>query len=260
MKMRFVYPLVIFILIVPLLFSCVNTRKAIYFDIKKDSITQIQFQNVNPVIQKNDLLSITVSSLSQEASQVYNVSNVVVGGSNNVLGGYLVNDEGNIQFPVIGSIKAVGLTKEELQQSISRELVDRKLLLNPIVTVRNLNYKVTVLGEVAKPTVINVPSEKITILEAIGFAGDMTLYANRSDVLVMREENGERKFKLLDLNSNEVFNSPYFYLKPNDIVYVKPNKARISGASASASNTRLWLPTIFSALSFATIIIYRSFQ
>jgi polysaccharide biosynthesis/export protein len=255
--MRFVYPLVIWFLILPILFSCVNTRKAIYFDIDKDSVTQIQFQNVNPLIQKNDLLSITVSSLSQEASQVYNVSNVVSGGNSNVLGGYLVNDEGNIQFPVIGKIKAIGLTKEELQQRITQELVDRKLLLNPIVTIRNLSYKVTVLGEVARPSVINVPSEKISILEAIGFAGDMTLYANRSNVLVMREENGERKFELLNLNSNEVFNSPYFYLKPNDVVYVKPNKARLANTSNTSNTVRQWLPIVFSALSLGTLIIYR---
>jgi polysaccharide export outer membrane protein len=227
----------------------------IYFDIKKDLETQIQNQNTHPVIQKNDLLSITVSSLSQEASQVYNVSNTVSGtGSGAVLGGYLVNEEGNIQFPVIGSIKAAGLTREELQVAITRQLVEQKLLLNPIVSIRNLNYKVTVLGEVGKPTVINVPSEKINILEAIGFAGDLTLYANRSNVLVMREENGKRIFKLLNLNSNEIFSSPYFYLKPNDIVYVKPNKTKI----ASVSNTRQWLPTIFSAVSLLSILFYRA--
>jgi polysaccharide biosynthesis/export protein len=253
--MKLLYPSIIFILILPWIVSCVNTRKAIYFDINKDSTELIQFQHTSSIIQKNDLLSINVSSLSQEASQVYNISNVVASsGGNAVLGGYLVNEEGNIQFPVIGSIRAAGLTKAELQQAITRLLLEKKLLLNPIVSIRNLNYKVTVLGEVAKPTVINVPSEKINILEAIGFAGDLTMFANRSDVLVMREENGNRTFKLLNLNSNEVFSSPYFYLKPNDIIYVKPNKTKI----ATASNTRLWLPTIFSALSLASIIFYRA--
>lgn len=254
--MKLKYSSLILIVILPLIFSCVNSRKAIYFDIRKDSVTQIQFHNTSPLIQKNDLLSITVSSLSQEASQVYNISNnaPASGSDNTVLGGYLVNDEGNIQFPVIGRIKAAGLTREQLQESITRLILEKKLLLNPIVSVRHLNFKVTVLGEVARPSVINVPSEKISILEAIGFAGDLTLYASRSDVLVMREENGNRIFKLLNLNSNEVFSSPYFYLKPNDIVYVKPNKTKVS----TTSNTRLWLPTIFSAISLLSIVLYRA--
>ncbi len=253
--MKIGYLSFILILILPLVFSCSSSRKVTYFDITKDAETEIQYQNTNPLIQKNDLLSITVTSLSQEASQVYNVSNTVSGtGSRDVLGGYLVNEEGYIQFPVIGRIKAAGLTREELQANITRLLVEQKLLLNPIVSIRNLNFKVTVLGEVGKPAVINVPSEKINILEAIGFAGDMTLFANRSNVLVMREEDGKRIFKLLNLNSNEIFNSPYFYLKPNDVIYVKPNKTKI----ASVSNTRQWLPTIFSALSLLSIILYRA--
>jgi polysaccharide biosynthesis/export protein len=253
--MKFEYQSLFLFLVLPLFFSCSNTRKAVYFNIKDDSTTLIQYQNTSPVIQKNDLLSITVSSLSQEASQVYNVSNTVSGTSSGaVLGGYLVNEEGNIQFPVIGNIKAAGLTKEELQKNITRMLVEQKLLLNPIVSIRNLNFKVTVLGEVGKPTVINVPSEKINILEALGFAGDLTLYSSRSDVLVMREENGNRTFRKINLNTNEVFSSPYFYLKPNDIVYVKPNKTKIS----SVSNTRQWLPTIISVISLVSILFYRA--
>jgi polysaccharide export outer membrane protein len=255
MIMKFEYQSLFLFLVLPLFFSCSNTRKAVYFNIKDDSTTLIQYQNTSPVIQKNDLLSITVSSLSQEASQVYNVSNTVSGTSSGaVLGGYLVNEEGNIQFPVIGNIKAAGLTKEELQKNITRMLVEQKLLLNPIVSIRNLNFKVTVLGEVGKPTVINVPSEKINILEALGFAGDLTLYSSRSDVLVMREENGNRTFRKINLNTNEVFSSPYFYLKPNDIVYVKPNKTKIS----SVSNTRQWLPTIISVISLVSILFYRA--
>ncbi|MCU7548261.1 polysaccharide biosynthesis/export family protein [Chitinophagaceae bacterium LB-8] len=252
--MKFGYSSLMLILLLPLFFSCANTRESIYFDIKKDSTTLIQYQNTSPLIQKNDLLSITVSSLSQEASLVYNVSNNVSGtGSGAVLGGYLVNSEGNIQFPVIGSIKAEGFTKEELQVNITRKLIEQKLLLNPIVSIRNLNFKVTVLGEVGKPTVINVPTEKINLLEAIGFAGDLTLYSSRSDVMVLREENGARTFKIIDLTKNDVFSSPYFYLKPNDVVYVKPNKTKIS----SVSNTRLWLPTIFSALTLLSVLFYR---
>jgi polysaccharide biosynthesis/export protein len=257
MIMQFRYPTIFLFFILPLIFSCTSTKKAIYFDIDKDSTTQIQYFQTDGAIQKNDLLSITVSSLSREASEIFNVPNTIAGSGNNAIpGGYLVNDDGNIQFPVLGNIKAIGLTKEQLQQNITNLIIEKKLLLDPIVSIRSLNYKVTVLGEVARPTVINVPSEKINLLEAIGFAGDLTLYANRSNVLIIREENNQRTFKLLNLNSNEVFSSPYFYLKPNDIVYVKPNKARV----ANTSNTRLWLPVVFSALSVAAIIFDRVFR
>lgn len=247
---RQINPLLLVLLIVPVMFSCVNTRKAIYFDIQKDSIVPIAYQNSEPVITKNDILSITVSSLSPEASALYNEPNR---GGPNVPGGYLVNKDGFILFPVIGSIKAEGLTKEQLRDEITKQLADRKLLLDPIVSIRQTNYKITVLGEVAKPGVVTVPAEKISILEAIGFAGDLTLFSNRSNVLVIREQNNQREFKVLNLNSNDIFNSPYFYLKPNDVVYVQPTKTRV----ASASGTRQWLPTVISLMSFAAVIFSR---
>lgn len=241
-------------LILPVLFSCTNVRKAIYFDIDKDLETKIQDVNNEAIIQKNDLLGITVTSLSPEASALYNPPVVIAGtGASAVPGGYLVNEEGNIQFPVIGTVKAVGLTKRQLQEQLTKALLDRKQLLDPVVSIRIINYRITVLGEVSRPTVVNVPSEKINMLEAIGYAGDLTLFADRSNVLLIREENGLRNFKILNLNSTEIFTSPYFYLKPNDVVYVRPNKTRIS----SASPTRQWLPVILSVLTFGVIVVDR---
>lgn len=248
------YPLCICVSLVLLLSACVSSRNVVYFDINKDTTSQIQFPREEAHIQKNDLLSITVTSMSSEASQMFNMPNTVAGsGSNATPGGYLVDVEGNIQFPVIGVVRAAGLTKMQLQDTLTRILNEQKLLLNPIVSIRNLNYKVTVLGEVLRPSVINVPSEKINLLEAIGFAGDLTLFANRKNVLLIREENNQRTFKVMNLNSNEIFSSPYFYLKPNDIIYVEPNKTKIN----STSPARQWLPIVFSALSLATIIFTR---
>lgn len=245
---------IVTVLLFPFLFSCASVRKATYFDITQDSIAGVQYPKTESPIQKNDLLSITVTSLSPEASEIFNMPNVVAGaGTTATPGGYLVNEDGNIQFPVIGSIQAAGFTKQKLSEEIIKLLTDRKLLLNPIVSIRNLNYKVTVLGEVANPTVISVPNEKINLLEAVGFAGDLTLFSNRSNVLLIREENNQRVFKILNLNSNDIFSSPYFYLKPNDIIYVKPNKTKIS----SASTSRQWLPAILSALSFTAIVVDR---
>jgi polysaccharide export outer membrane protein len=237
----------------PFFFSCTGFKEAINFNITRDSVTQIQYQNTESVIQKNDLLNITVTSKSAEASQIYNLPNAGRNASNTELGGYLVNEDSTIQFPGIGTIKAAGLTKTQLRDTITRILNEQRLLLDPLVTVRNLGFKVTVLGEVTRPTVVNVPSERINMLEALGFAGDFTIYANRKNVLLIREESGKRTFKVMNLNSNEIFSSPFFYLKPNDIVYVQPNKTKIANASAF----RTWLPVVFSTISLASVIFYR---
>lgn len=239
-------------LILPLLLSCNSFRKAIYFDVNQDLETKIQDFDNAAVIQKNDLLSISVRSLSTEASEVYNAPPVLAGNGNNAIpGGYLVNEDGTIQFPVLGNIKAAGLTKVALENVIRNSLNERKLLLDPVVNVRIINFRVTVLGEVRNPTVVIVPAEKINILEAIGFANDLTLFADRSNVLVIREDNGVRKFKVLNLNSQEIFSSPYYNLRHNDVIYVRPNKARISNDSFA----RLWLPTVFSALSLSVLLL-----
>lgn len=239
--------------------SCVNTKKAVYFNDIQDSTIPLALADLEPVIQKNDLLSITVSSLNSRATETFNAPNTATIQAMPTLGsgmqstGYLVDQEGYIQFPVLGKIKATGLTKKALTDNITKSLIDTKQLLDPIVNIRYLNYRVTVLGEVAHPTVVNVPNEKITLLEAIGLAGDLTLYAKRDNVMVLREENGQRIVKRLDLNSNEILTSPYFYLKTNDIVYVEPNKSKIR----STNRISEWLPVVFSGLSLAAIIFDR---
>lgn len=235
--------------------ACVNTKKAVYFSNIRDTEMPTGMANVEPLIQKNDLLSITVSSLNPEASKIFNAPNISeaegldLAGRAMSISGYLVNQDGHIQFPFLGSVQAAGLTKNQLQARIAKSLVDRKLLIDPIVNIRYLNFRVTVLGEVAKPTVVHVPSEKITLLEALGLAGDMTIYAKRDNLLLIREEGGKRLVKRLNLNSTDLFNSPYYYLKPNDIVIVEPDKARV----ATANPARQWLPLIFSGLTVIVI-------
>lgn len=237
--------------------SCANTKKVIYLNNISDTEISNAIDNLEPVIQKNDLLSITVSSPNATASQPFNtavtVSTQSVGYTSTQASGYLVDQDGFIDIPMLGRVKAAGLTKKGLKESITKNLVDNKYLLYPVVTVRYLNFKVTVLGEVARPMVINVPDEKINILEALGFAGDMTVYARRNNVALIREEQGKRVVKRLDLNSGNMLASPYYYLKPNDIIYVEPNNAKVS----AASNTRNWLPAILSGLSLTAVIIDR---
>lgn len=251
-KTRFIHRIKLIltlVLFIGLLSSCVNTRNAVYLDNIGDTRIPITLDDLEPVIQKNDLLSITVSSPNPTATQIFNIPNV----TGNEATGYLVSQDGFIDFPMLGKVKAAGITKKQLKEDISSSITKSQLLTDPVVSIRYLNYKVTVLGEVAKPTVINVTSEKVSLLEALGFAGDMTVYAKRNNVMVIREEGGQRIVKRINLNSKELFTSPYYYLKSNDIVYVEPNKARV----ASASTSRIWLPTVMSAMALAATIIYR---
>lgn len=242
-----------------ILSACTSSKKAIYFnDINKAEFTS-QLESLEPVIQSNDLLSISVTSLNPEASEVFNSlnSNSVrpTSATNNIsnAAGYLVDTEGNIKFPYLGSVHAAGLSKKALQDVIRNEIVKRKLLKDPIVDIRYMNYKVSVLGEVARPAVLTVPNEKITLLEALGLAGDLTIYGSRDNILLIREEDGKKKLNRIDLTSNQIFTSPFYYLKSNDIIYVEPNKTKIANASA----TRQWLPVILSALSLAVISVDR---
>lgn len=248
--------------------SCINTKKFVYFNNVQDTTLKSTDVNIESVIQKSDLLNITVSSLNPEASLVFNLSNQAVStsslsvASNPTTGsftpasgsqpiGYLVSSEGTIKFPVLGTLQAAGLTKKQLEQEITTSLIDKKLLVDPIVNVRFLNFRVTVLGEVARPTTINVANERISILEALGLAGDLTIYGKRDNVLLIREDGAKKIIHRINLNSEQILSSPYYYLKTNDIVYVEPNSSRI----ASTSRTQQLLPIILSGLSFIAVIV-----
>jgi polysaccharide export outer membrane protein len=145
--------------------------------------------------------------------------------------GYLVAKNGTIDFPVLGTLNVQGLTIPQLKDTLKVKL--DKYLTDPILNIRLLNYKVTVLGEVLRPSTYSIPSERITIVDAIGMAGDLTIYGKRENVLLIREENGQRKFIRMNLNSSNIFESPYYYLKQNDIVYIEPNKSKITASDAS---------------------------
>lgn len=229
--------------------SCVNSREAVYFNNVPD-----QALNINPdqdqKIVPNDILAINVASLNPDASMMFNTNAT---SSLSATPGYLVDQEGYIQFPVLGKLKVSELTKKQLTDSLRNTLIEKKLLVDPVVTIRYLNFRVTVLGEVQKPTVVLVPNEKISLLEALGMAGDLTIYARRDNVTLIRDENGKRMIRRINLNNGEIFNSPYYYLKSNDIVYVEPNKVKI----ASATPLRQNLPIILSSLSLLAIIFTR---
>jgi len=233
--------------IVLALTSCVSSKKMIYFQDVENQEVQASFLAYEPKIQIGDILSINVSAINAEAALPFNlVENY--GNANSKPITYLINIDGELNFPVLGFINAEGLTTKELTNNLTTELIP--YLKKPIVNIRLVNFKVTVLGEVKTPGTYTIPNERISIIEAIGLAGDLNIQARRDNVLLVREQEGKRTFMNIDLSNKKLFNSPYFYLAQNDVIYVEPNKTKIN-SSAIGSNTG----TIISAISIFISVI-----
>lgn len=240
--------------------SCGNSKKLTYFNDLGDSSTIHSTipKRDEPVVQTGDILTITVSSLNAESNQLFNKGSMpnnqsvaTLGGLASSGDGYLVNNDGNISFPVLGQIKLVGLTREQVRKKMVDEL--STFVKDPIVSVRFNNFRITVVGEVNKPATFVVPNEKISIIEALGMAGDMTAYGKRNNVLLIREENGQRTMVRINLNNHDVLNSPYYYLKQNDVVYVEPTKYR---DPSGARNFQIISITL-SVISIITLVVTR---
>lgn len=214
-------------------------------------------------IMPKDLLSITVNTSDPSSAAPFNltVQTPINAALNNVntttqpsLQQYLVNNEGMIDFPVIGKLKVGGLTKNEAENMI-REKLQPYLKEEPIVTVRMSNYKISVLGEVARPGSFTVSNEKINVLEALAMAGDMTVYGVREDVKLIREDaNGKREIIPLDLTSSNFILSPYYYLKQNDIIYVTPNKTKARNSDVGTT-TSTFISGMSILVSIASLIV-----
>lgn len=238
--------------------SCVNTKKAAYFYGIRDTAIMSPNSGVpQPIIVPNDILSISVNSANPEADLVFNTPNTMANVQGNIgilanqTTGYLVNPDGVIQFPVLGNIKVSGMTKAEIKQLITDQLATKKLLVDPVVNIRIINFRVTIMGEVRNPSVVTVPSERMSLLEALGMAGDLTIFARRDNILLIREENGEKVIRRINLNSKDLFHSPYYYLKSNDVVYVEPNAARLGSAERSMQ----LMPVVLSSISVMAVIV-----
>jgi polysaccharide export outer membrane protein len=228
--------------------ACNSVKEFRYFsDIQNDSTTLIKIKPKEPLIQSGDILQIVVSDPDELVVRQINGTTIAAGASSGPTSpssGYLVNDSGQITFPMIGLIKVGGLLKDQLADSIKHRLVAMKLLLDPIVIVRLTNFKVTVMGEVLKPGIITVPNERITITEAISQSGDITNFGRRDNVLVIREKNGKRIYKRLNLTKNTVFDSEFYYLENQDIVYVEPSKQKAVALSRGAQNYSMVISTV----------------
>jgi len=247
------------------LIGCTSQKEIAYFygvnSISADSINK-KFSKIHEAqICSGDMLSITVTALDPTAVAPFNLPLVsyATPGSDKIntqptLMSYLVDINGCINFPVIGTIKLGGLTKSEAINLLNEKL--SPYLKNAIVTIQFMNYRITVLGEVLKPGQYAIANERVTILDALGLAGDMTIYGKRNNVLITREINGKLEFVRLNLSTDEIFKSPYYYLQQNDVIYVEPNSVK----SVESKNIPLYLSSISTLATLVTLILSISRQ
>ena len=252
--------LFLLLIVVAFLSSCVSPKQLAYFrPVTAESAEEINKYiepQPEPRVKVNDALVIIVSALDPEAVAPYNLPNVAYATptSSNIpttpsFQYYTVDGNGDINFPVLGKLHVVDMTQSEVINMIYSKLSTQ--IVDPIVTMRFLNARVTVLGEVKNPGTYYLNNGRISILEALGMAGDMTQYGRRDNVLITRENNGKLEFARLDLRSDEIFKSPYFYLQQNDVVMVEPNQAR----TTSNQSISLWLSMVGTLSSAATVIV-----
>lgn len=238
-----------------LFFASCSSRNLVYFSNlpQQSRYTTTILNQAQPKIQSGDILSIRVNSLSEESNVIFNGSSVNANSSNNPnpSDGYLVDQNGMINFPIVGKIKLEGITMAEARERMTKEV--SKYVKDPVVNVRLVNFKVTVIGEVQHPSSFTVQNERINLLEALGMAGDMTAYGKRENVLVIRQNGNERTMARVNLNDKNVLNSPYFNLHQNDVVYVEPVKAK----AAQANNSNRFIPIIVGLTSIISIIASR---
>ncbi len=258
-----------------LLPSCVNTRQLTYMQGSFDTAKLAEIKVPEPRVRPGDLLSIIVYSDNPEATALFNQSLIIVsnsggvgGGAQNGTGGagggtgssagaigggspttpgYMVDEDGNIQFQGLGLLHVDGLTKDSLKILLDSRL--RQYLKNPYYTVRFMNYRFTMLGEVTRPGIFSIPGEHISLLEALGLAGDLTMYGRRDNILVMRESNGKYQWGRLDLTKPDIISSPYYYLQQNDVVYIEATKRKIQANDQVTTRNVSIVATVISTIA-----------
>ena len=256
----FIVGLLLLALPLLMLCSCGTTRPYVYMQGSFDTATLSKISAADPVFQKGDLVSIVVYSDNPVATQIYNQQLITVAsGAGSVVGessglgssptapGYLIDENGNIEFQGLGLLHIEGLTRAGLKTLLDSKLKD-SLLKNPYYNIRFLNNRFTMLGEINKPGIFSIPSDHINLLEALSMAGDMTFYGRRDNVLVIREQNGKREWARLDVTKPDIMGSPYFYLQQNDIVYVEQNRKK------SAASDQLTIRNVSIATSLVSVV------
>jgi polysaccharide export outer membrane protein len=239
-------------------FSCASKKDIVYFQDTQDYETLVSDNSYAYKFKVDDLLSINVSTLDPEASIPFNL--ITPPPTQNQLGGgvgqpqqidYIVNKDGNIDFPVLGEVNILGLTPNETKELLKEKL--KTYLKNPIINIRLRNFTVTILGQVGAPGTYQVNGEQITVLEALGLAGDLDIRGKRDNVLVIRDFNGTKISQRIDLTKKEALNSPVYYLTQNDVVYVEPNKSAVT--SSALDNRANIVISIASVLITSTVLL-----
>ena len=257
----------IFAVAAALLVSCSPVKDIAYFQNKVVNHPEKIDKHAGIVAQPKDMLSIVVTSRNPELAAMFNLPIVSyaagaevksLGSYSQRISGYVVDNDGMIDFPVLGPIKVTGLTRWEISELIKKQLVSGGMLTDAVVTVEFLNFKVSVLGEVTSPGTFVIEGDKVTVLQAISLARDLTIYGMRENVSVIRERNGERTIYQINLCDVDLFKSPAYYLQQNDIVYVEPNKYKERQSTVDDKGLRLTSIAVSSAsvlLSLATLIV-----
>lgn len=246
--------------------SCNTSKKIVYFqDIqvnRPEAITEARDITVQP----KDQISILVSSKDPQLAALFNLPRVQYRvGDNNMqntngdVSGYTLDTEGYIDFPVLGRLYVAGMTKSEIASYIKKRLMDENLINDPVVTVEFMNLYYSILGEVNNPGKYMITKDQITLLEALSMAGDLTIYGKRDAVFVVREEDGQRVTHWVDLRTQDLFHSPVYYLKQNDVIYVQPNKVRAGQSTINENSVKsvsLWI-SIASFLSSLGVLLFK---
>jgi polysaccharide export outer membrane protein len=262
MKTNFFLQKTLFLLFLAFFFSCKPREELVYYQ-NIDSLKSSEKTNTYEIkIQPDDLLLIIVSAEDAESAFSFNLSSISlpnsIGGVNTAFRGqevmqyYLVDADGYLDFPVLGRVKVGGQTRSEVIQFLKTNI--SKYIKNPIINLRLLNFKVSVQGEVTQPGTYNINSERITLIEALSMAKDLTIYGKRDSILIIRELNGVKSYNRVDITKSDFINSPFYYLAQNDVVYVEPNKTRINGAAVGA-NTGVIISITSLIITVVTVMI-----
>ena len=256
LKRRFLTFVPLTVLAILFLASCASKKDIVYFQNASDYETIKSNNSHTNKFKIDDVLSIHISTLDPEASLPFNLfKGSEEGGIAPEQVDYIIDKNGEIEFPVLGAVKIAGLSPEETKVLLKQKLSD--YLVNPIINIRLKNFTVTVLGEVNRPGTYAVLGEQITVLEAIGLANDLTIKGKRENVMVIRDFNGTKVYNRLDLTKKETLNSPVYYLTQNDVVYVEPNKSAVT-SSALDNRASIWVSIASVLITSSVLIITRN--
>ncbi|MDO9153090.1 MAG: polysaccharide biosynthesis/export family protein [Paludibacter sp.] len=262
--------LIIPVVLVILLASCKTSQEIVYLQGAGKPVLLSGSETYgipDPIIKTGDILTITVNSTTPEAAVPFNLpiipmsrgeNSYNIGSGSAIAGGglqnYLVDTEGKIVFPVIGKLFISGMTKSQVAELIKKRISPRYIKEEPVILIRFAGFKVSVLGEVARPNVYEIDNEKVSILEILAKAGDMTIYGQRDNILLIRETGDKRESVRIDLRDKNLINSPYYYLQQNDVIYVQPNNPR-TRASAIGTAETISISVVGTLISLTSLVI-----